>query len=379
MPMSNYPNGFANGLSVRNMPVLNTYGGKVFWVDSNTGNAGNNGSLDKPVDYIKQVFDRGLVTANNGDIVICKSGHVEPVSSAGYLDLDVAGVTIIFLGDGTDRAYINFTTATSADMDIDAANITLINPKFVAGIDALTGPIDVNATDFTIINGEYHDAEDIETKDCIIATSGATRLTIDGYKFFKANEGGTQKLSHIQCDGVDDLTLKNIHIEGDFDTGIFETGSDECLRMTLQNIFMKNTDPGNAPCLEMDSANSGWADNVHLRNANGTAVSNVADLNWSDRCFQYSTDGATGNAIGTGSGDTSTIASDLVVTQSDVKVVVSDLAIVASDIVILDTVADSIYSDTAIILSDLKALRTAWDAFETIMSDFVVQYQSDNA
>ena len=34
MPYSNYPNGFANGLLVRNLPVLSSYAGNVYWVDS---------------------------------------------------------------------------------------------------------------------------------------------------------------------------------------------------------------------------------------------------------------------------------------------------------------------------------------------------------
>lgn len=313
--VTNFPNGFPNGVTLHNVPILNVHGGDVFWVDSGAGSNGYKGTFSAPFSTIE--YAQSQCTANNGDIVIAKPGHVETVTAAAGLDLDVAGVTIVFMGQGDNQAYVTFTTAVSADMDVDADDITLIRPKFVAGIDALTGPIDVNSADFAIYDGEYHDATDIETTDCIIATSAATRLKIDGWKYFKSNEGGTQKESHIQIDGVDDMVLRNIHVEGDFDVGIVETGTDEWLRVTLENMFLKNTDPGNAPCLEMDSACSGWANNVHCRNANGTAVSDAADLNWSASCLQYGTDGYSGSQIGTGAGGGAAYADCVAAIEAD--------------------------------------------------------------
>jgi hypothetical protein len=49
------------------------------------------------------------------------------------------------------------TTATTADMDVDAANITVSNLLFTGGVDELAGPIDINAADFTMINCETRD------------------------------------------------------------------------------------------------------------------------------------------------------------------------------------------------------------------------------
>jgi len=298
MPISNYPNGFAQGVAIQGLPILNTYGGNVFWVDSNKGADTGKGTHNQPFETID--YTVGRCTADNGDIIIAKAGHVETVTAAAGLALDVAGITIIFLGSGANKAYVTFTTVVGADMDVDAASVTLINPKFVAGIDALTGPIDINAADFTIINGEYHDAAGIETTDCMVGVGTATRLSIDGWKYFKSDEAGTQKQSHFQFDGLDDLTLRNIHVEGDFDVGIIEiAGTDECLRMTMEDHFLKNTDPGNAPCATLDTACSGWARRLNWRNANGTVVDNVADINWAPDALGYTTDGYSGDPIGT--------------------------------------------------------------------------------
>ena len=296
MPISNYPHGFAQGVAIRGIPLLNLHGGNVFWVDSNKGADTGKGTHNQPF----KTWDYTVGRCVAGDIIVLKAGHVETVTAAAGLALDVAGVTTIFLGSGANQAYVTFTTDVGADMDVDAASITLINPKFVAGIDALTGPIDINAADFTVVNGEYHDAAGIETTDCMIGVAAAARLCIDGWKYFKSDEAGTQKESHFQFDGLDDLILRNIHVEGDFDVGIIEiAGTDECLRMTMEDHFLKNTDPGNAPCATLDSECSGWARRLNWRNADGTVVDDVADINWASDALGYTTDGYSGDPIGT--------------------------------------------------------------------------------
>ena len=123
MPFSNFPNGFANGVAIRGMPILNSYGGNIFWVDSGSGSNTNDGTHVRP--YATLDYAVGKCTANNGDLILAKAGHTETVTAAGGLDLDVAGITIIGLGNGSDRPTVNFTTAVTADMDVDADNITI--------------------------------------------------------------------------------------------------------------------------------------------------------------------------------------------------------------------------------------------------------------
>ena len=82
--------------------------------------------------------------------------------------------------------------------------------------------------------------------------------------------------------------------------------------------------------------------------------------------------------------DTISIASDLVIVQSDLKITQSDVKAIGSDLIVTNAIIDVIASDLVAvnnrcitIASDLVAFRTAWGTFETIMSDFVVQYASD--
>lgn len=402
--------------------------GEIFWCGDSGDAAFTSMRARVAADRLFTSLDTavGACTANRGDIIVCMEGFSEAVTSAGDLDLDVAGITIVFLGTGTSQANITFSTAASADMDVDAADITMIRPKFVAGIDQLTGPIDVNSTDFTIIDGEYHDATDIETTDCIIATAGATRMKIDGWKFFSVTETGDQKQSHIQLNGCDDVVLKNIDVRGDFFVGIIENVTDEVLNIRLQNLILENLNATPKPCMSLDANATGHAQNVHLRVASGsTYVNSYAKINWGANCLGFGTDGYAGDQLGTAAatgleGTLDGVDSDVVIVQSDLKIVQSDVKVIGSDLIVLDAIVDTIASDLVIVMSDLKvtqsdvkvinsdlivadaiidtiasdlvvvmsdvksllsdftSYKTEWDALETLMSDFIVKYESDN-
>ena len=127
-----------------------------------------------------------------------KAGHTETVTAAAGLALDVAGITIIGLGNGSNRPTVNFTTAVGADMDVDAANITISNFLFTGGIDALTGIIDVNAADFSMINCETRDVTGQMT-DCIVADANADRMLIDGWAHRGAAAAGPRRCWRCFC------------------------------------------------------------------------------------------------------------------------------------------------------------------------------------
>lgn len=208
---TNFPKGFPNGLTVRGMPLLSSYPGNIFWVDSNGGANGGKGTFDRPFDTIDYAV--GRCTAGNGDIIMVKAGHVETVTAAGGLDLDVSGIAIVGLGTGSMRPTINFTTAVGADMDVDAADITMVNFLFTGGIDALTGPIDVNSSDFSLLNCEWRDVTGQAT-DVIVADANADRLLIDGYWHNGAAAAGAN--SAIALIGMDNPVIRNFKITGNF-------------------------------------------------------------------------------------------------------------------------------------------------------------------
>lgn len=217
MGVSNYPRGFANGVSIRGIPILSSYPGDVYWVDSVNGSNGNKGTYDQPFSTLDYAV--GRCTASKGDIIVAKPGHVETVIAAAGLALDVAGIAIIGLGAGSLRPTVNFTTAVGADMDVDAANISVYNLLFTGGFDALTGPIDVNAADFSMVNCETRDVTGQAT-DFIVADAAATRFLLENWTHRGAAAAGADTaLSFVGGDG---LTVRNFWIDGNFAVAAIE-------------------------------------------------------------------------------------------------------------------------------------------------------------
>lgn len=217
MPISNFPNGFADGVTIRGVPLLSAYPGKVFWVDSVNGSNGNAGTYDRPWSTIDYAV--GRCTAGRGDIIMVKPGHTETVTAAGGLALDVSSIAIIGLGAGSHRPTVNFTTAVGADMNVDAANITIFNFLFTGGIDALTGPIDVNAADFTMLNCETRDVTGQAT-DFIVTDANANRFYISGWKHLGAAAAGAD--TAITAVGGDDWVIEDFEIYGNFAVAAIE-------------------------------------------------------------------------------------------------------------------------------------------------------------
>lgn len=237
MALSSYPNGFANGVVVRGLPLLTAYPGEVFWVDSVNGSNSNKGTFARPFASIDYAV--GRCTASRGDIIVAKPGHVETVTAAGGLDLDVAGICVLGLGSGSLRPTVNFTTAVGADMDVDAANITVVNLLFTGGVDALTGPIDVNAADFSLIGCEYRDVTGQAT-DVIVADANADRLWIEGY--FHNGAAAAGGASAIALAGMDNPVIKNFKLVGNFSVAAIDCRTTAVVDLDISNgyIWTKN-------------------------------------------------------------------------------------------------------------------------------------------
>lgn len=242
---SNYPNGFTTGITIRGVSLLQTHPGKVLWVGNSStpvkgergASNGNKGGFLDPFATIDYAV--GQCAANRGDIIMVRPNHTETVTAAAGLDLDVAGIALVGLGSGSNRPTINFTTATTADMDVDAANITMVNFLFTGGIDALTGPIDVNAADFSLINCEYRDVTGQAT-DVIVADANADRLLIDNY--FHNGAAAAGGAAAIALTGMDNPVIKNFKIVGNFSVSAIDCRTTAVVDLDISNgyIWTKN-------------------------------------------------------------------------------------------------------------------------------------------
>lgn len=193
MAYSNYPGGFANGVTIRNVPLVTTNPGRVFWVYNGTalqqgqrgGSDGNKGTYDSPFATIDYAV--GQCTAGRGDIIFVKPGHAETISAAATIALDVAGIAIIGLGKGASRPTLTWSTAAST-ITVAASNITIHNMLFIGSmattftVTAFSNANAVVANDFTVDSCEFRD---LDATHGFIAcvTTGTTANQADGLTF----------------------------------------------------------------------------------------------------------------------------------------------------------------------------------------------------
>lgn len=143
---TNFPQGFANGLSVRGMPLLQAQTGKVFYVGNNgmalsadqrAGSDSNRGTFLDPFATLNYAVNTAC-TQGRGDIVFVLPGHYEAVSAATTLPLACNNVAVIGLGSGAQRPTFILDTAATATFQVRAANISVQNCVFLHNVADIT-------------------------------------------------------------------------------------------------------------------------------------------------------------------------------------------------------------------------------------------------
>lgn len=176
MSITNFP----NGVSSFGIPVLGSgevfTTGNVFFVDSGSGSNGNSGT--EPAQPFASVdYAVGRCTVNNGDKIVVMPGHTETVTATS-IALDVAGISIVCIGNGTDQPTFTYSAATST-ITASAANIKWIGGKFVANkLDVASAFTLSTATNFTLAGSLSVDSTAI-LNFLSIVTTGATDNAAD--------------------------------------------------------------------------------------------------------------------------------------------------------------------------------------------------------
>jgi len=248
---------FPNGLSSFGMPIIGAGGimttGSVFFVNSVIGSDGNSGlDPDHPLATIDAAINK--CTANKGDVIFCMPNHAETAATAALFAADVAGISIIGLGNGDDRPTITLGTSTGADVDLAADNVLIRNMKFdLTAVDAIAAGIDVDGAYITI-------------EDCEILmgdSDGQATVAVDvgvsshGFAFrrnhmYNDDAGGSYGVRFTNVSN--DVVVEDNHIHGAFSTAVIASsdgttvGLPLLLRMRIENNRLFNTASG-LPCV----------------------------------------------------------------------------------------------------------------------------------
>jgi len=96
---------------------------------------------------------------------------------------------------------------------VSSEGITIKNVRFTGGIDALTGPVDVNAADFTMIDCVTEDVTGQAT-DFVVSDANADRMSVVRHEHRGAAAAGAD--SAFQLTGGDQITFEDAWIYGNF-------------------------------------------------------------------------------------------------------------------------------------------------------------------
>jgi signal peptidase I len=223
MGFSNYPQGFSSGVTIRGVPILQTNPGQVYWVSNSTallgrarnGSDGNRGTFDSPFATLNYAVTQCV--ANRGDIIVIKPGHVETVSTATALALNIAGVAIVGLGAGTNRPKFTLDTANTATIPVSANNISIQNCQFFANFLSIAACFTLTtAKEFAVQNCLFQDTSSVLNFLNIVKSTGAAN-TVDGLTFTDnvvINLGVTSNNTTIlTANDIDRLTMQRNYLK----------------------------------------------------------------------------------------------------------------------------------------------------------------------
>ena len=247
MGLTNFPNGVTSfGIpQIGSDGLIPTSTGSYFFVDSTTGNSGNTG--DTPTDALATI-DQAInkCTASKGDVIIVMPGHAETIADATTLVPDVAGITIVGLGNATDQPEITF-SATGSQIIVTGASTVLRNLRFVAGISAIDIGVNVDANNVTIEGCTF--TFSTTAYDFVIG------VDIDAYDYctvrncvFDAETATAGALSGVQLDDANNCIIDGNYFSGDFsDSAIANPAADALgTKVLITNNYIYNDDTASA-------------------------------------------------------------------------------------------------------------------------------------
>lgn len=259
--------------------------GNIFFVNSGTGTnaAGYGRSPEAPLASLAYFFSADIPTASNGDVVYLMPGHAEVVSAAAGIDMDIAGVTVIGLGNGTLQPKITFDTDAGADLDVDAANTTIENVHFSANFADITAAIDVNAQFCTIRGCRF--SETAANMNAVIWILGGSTTTSNGLRVedCEVHDADAANTHFISLPGTDvgNVIRRNL-MYGDWGTAaIGAAGNVVNVQIHDNRIYNAATD--NDSCINIAAAGTGYVSNNFVTSgaaqANGITAAGCGKCN----------------------------------------------------------------------------------------------------
>ena len=294
------------------MPYLSNLGplllaeAQVIFVDSGHVNAldaddtEHGHSFEKPLDTIDYAVD--LCTAAERSVILVAPGHNEPLD-ASSIDFDVSDITVIGIGEGSNRPTINF-DSTDAIVSIGANNVHLRNLRFVPSVTDVVIGVDVETTiTGTIIEDcEFAEGDDIAADEFITALAIKATCTDTRVKncLFRTGLAADGAVEAIKLTGIsDNVVIEKSRFIGNWSVAAIYNDSGVCTDLLIDDCTMKVAD--GLPGVSVVSTTTGIIRNVCIEST-GLAVDSMivaAGMSWFNN-YGVTVDGTAAEIIGGG-------------------------------------------------------------------------------
>lgn len=244
--LTNYTSGFPYGVSLHGVPMLNAHHGNVWWVNSATGanSGGNDGSRELPFATLDYAI--GRCTANNGDIILLAPNHAETVTGIGGITADVAGISIIGLGNYNQRPRFLMDGATTVTFAVSAADVSISNIVMASGHLLVATGFDVTGVGFWADRVEFVDNTTAENWGSPFKATGAAN-TADGLKITNCRWtpliATVNSLEFLEItDNIADLVMHGNFIahEGTASPLVLQAGTKVMQRVSIVGNFLSH-------------------------------------------------------------------------------------------------------------------------------------------
>lgn len=230
--------------------------GKVYYVDSVTGSDGNVGTDPSTP---KATIDGAInaCAANKGDTIIVFPKHAETISAAGGITADIAGVSIIGIGEGADRPTLTFSATTSSVL-ITASSVKIKNIIGKPSIDSVTNPFHVQAADVEL-DIEWQDASStVEAVRAILGNASADRLNVK-LKYI-GNVSGNAVVNAVRLVGTNNARI-DVDFYGVASTAVVEFVTTACTDVTVTGyMYNSGTTDGTKNIIDTVTGSTWFAD-----------------------------------------------------------------------------------------------------------------------
>ena len=232
--------------------------GRTFYLDSGVTTEGNGTSWETAKDTLLEAV--ALCTASRGDRIKIAQGHAEAIADILGAVVDVAGITIEGIGNGSLIPTFTVGTDANATIHVTAPNVTIVNIKVISDLADCAAGITLGAlADGAVIAGCIT-TDGAAAKELVIGISvaadcdnirllGNTLLTVDG--------GGCASAIKF-AGGSDNSVIDGNVIFGEFSAAAMDLATALSSQLIINDNRIRNAETTASWAIDCHANTTGW-------------------------------------------------------------------------------------------------------------------------